>query len=426
MKKNISSARLNESYIDIDHQSGLKILLYPMKNYKSTFGLIATKYGSIDTTYMNSNGKTIKNCIGIAHFLEHKMFESENGDAFDLFAKTGADSNAYTSADKTAFYFSCSKNYCQSLEILLNFLTTPYFADTTVKKEQEIIKQEIQMFVDNSDWQGYANLLKCMYYNPDISADIAGTSSSIHKITSEMLYDTYNAFYNLKNMVLVIAGNLEVEEVMEIADRILVKSDEFKTQKQYPIEPDKVKKKYCEISLPVAVDMFNIGFKQKISLQGVSIKNQIIDELLVEIIVGDITQLYKELYDEGLINQTFDGDTFTAGNNCAIIYSGESRNPKEVYARLCDRIDELQKNGIEKDVFELCKTAAYGKYISMFSRAESIATAMAHTHFIGCGIYDALEIAANLNYNEVCERLRDSISSKNSVLSVVHATEEEK
>lgn len=424
MNNNITSLRLNESYFETYHKSGLKILIYPMKDCKSSFAMFSVKFGSLKTQYIGENGEIIKMPAGTAHFLEHKMFEGENGDAFDLFSKTGADSNAYTSADKTAFYFSCSDNFYKSLEILLEYVTKPYFTETSVKKEQKIIKQEIKMFMDNPDWVVYANMLKAMYHNENIGADIAGTLSSVMKITPEILYKAYNCFYDMSNCALAVSGNVDIDAVLETVDKIIDKITQKQPTAIFNNEPFEVRKKHIQTTMPVSLDIFNIGFKQKNIIGENTLKNQIIDELLCDVIAGDITNLYKELYYEGKVNQTFDTDNFSAENESSLMFCGESRNPMEVYEKLCDRINYLQKNGVEKDMFELSKLAAYGKHISTFSKAESIASAMIHTYFNGKNLYDALETAAQLNINDVNERLIKSVDIENSVLSVIKSVKE--
>ncbi|MEG2203785.1 MAG: pitrilysin family protein, partial [Oscillospiraceae bacterium] len=217
----ITSMRLGESYTKIDHPSGLTLMLCPMKGFSTAYALFAARVGSIDDAFSLGDGAYTEVPAGIAHFLEHKLFESEEGDAFDLYAKTGASANAYTSFDRTAYLFACTDHFAESLEILINLVTHPYFTEQTVQKEQGIIGQEIRMYEDDPEWRVYFNLLGALYHNHPIRVDIAGTVESISKISAETLYRCHQAFYNLNNMVLSVAGNFEIDTVLAACDRLL-------------------------------------------------------------------------------------------------------------------------------------------------------------------------------------------------------------
>ena len=209
--KEIKSDRVGDKYYEVEHSSGLKIFIYPKENNNSTYAVFGTKYGSVDVNFKTSDEKETNTVpAGIAHYLEHKLFESEDGDAFTRYAKTGASANAYTSFDKTCYLFSCTENVYESLEILLDFVQTPYFTEQTVQKEQGIIGQEIRMYDDDPQWRVMFNLLRAMYHNHPVRVDIAGTVESIAEITPELLYKCYHTFYNLNNMVLCVAGNVDL------------------------------------------------------------------------------------------------------------------------------------------------------------------------------------------------------------------------
>ncbi len=264
--RKVESALLREFYYEIDHPSGLKILVYPKEKYTSTYAMFGTHYGSIDTDFRLS-GETEFTSVpeGIAHFLEHKLFESEDLDAFERYAKTGASANAYTSFDKTCYLFSCTDNFTDSLEILLDFVTHPYFTEATVQKEQGIIGQEIQMCRDEAGWESLFLLLRAMYRNCPVRIDIAGTVESISHITADLLYKCYNTFYNLSNMVLCVAGNVTPEAVLEVADRILKPATPVNIERKFHEEPRAVKEEYAEETLAVASPIFSLGFKETIA-----------------------------------------------------------------------------------------------------------------------------------------------------------------
>ena len=213
----IKSDILNEKYYKINHPSGLTVYVLPKENYSSAYAVFGTKYGSIDTRFKRSDSdKWTEVPEGIAHFLEHKLFESEDLDAFERYAKTGASANAYTSFDKTCYLFQCSSNFKENLKILLDFVQNPYFTPQTVQKEQGIIGQEITMYYDVPGWMSTFNLLRCLYKNHPVRIDIAGTVDSIAQITDKLLYDCYNTFYNLHNMALVVVGNVTKDDVLSV------------------------------------------------------------------------------------------------------------------------------------------------------------------------------------------------------------------
>ncbi len=248
--KEMKSVELGEKYYEIDHKSGLKIFVMPKENYSSTYAVFGTRYGSIDTKFKRSDSDcwtTVPE--GIAHFLEHKLFESEDLDAFTRYAKTGASANAYTSFDKTCYLFQCSDNFEASLEILLDFVTHPYFTKETVEKEQGIIGQEITMYYDVAGWMSTFNLLKLLYHNHPVRIDIAGTVESIAQITDKLLYDCYNTFYNLHNMCLAVVGNVDPEQVLSVCDRMLETAQPLEIERSFEDEPREIVDSFCEYNL---------------------------------------------------------------------------------------------------------------------------------------------------------------------------------
>ena len=247
----VKSARLGEEMVRIKHRSGLNMLLCPMKGYSTAYATFTANVGSVDTGFKTQDDAEFVDVPeGIAHFLEHKMFENEEGDAFERYARTGASANAYTSFDKTAYLFACTGNFEQSLEILLDFVRRPYFTKESVQKEQGIIGQEIRMYDDDGDWRVQFNLLAALYHRHPVRIDIAGTVESISRIDHELLYRCYRTFYNLNNMVLCVAGNFDVDTVLKVADRVL-KPDEkpVEIERRTVDEPDGVCKPLVEQKL---------------------------------------------------------------------------------------------------------------------------------------------------------------------------------
>lgn len=420
MSEIIKSERLGEQYTKIVHKSGLTILLCPMQGFSSAYALFATKYGSVDTRFKTgSDADFIDVPEGVAHFLEHKLFESEDGDAFTLYAKTGASANAYTSFDRTAYLFSCSENFEQSIGILLGFVTNPYFTAETVQKEQGIIGQEIKMYEDSPEWRVFFNLLRAMYHNNPVRVDIAGTVESIAQIDAELLHRCYRTFYNINNMVLAVAGNFDPQVVLDAADRILKPADKQTIARGVCDEPEEVCESYVEQILPVAQPLFQIGFKGKAGTETENVRGQVMDEILLEIMAGEASPLYRRLYDEGLINQTFASEAMSSRDYALTMFSGESRDPQEVYEGIKEEILRVKSQGIGKEDFARAKKAVYGRYMGMYGRVDSVAGLMVATHFAGVSLYDLLDCVADLEHKELTARLGVSFNGYNSALSVV-------
>ncbi|MEE0265680.1 MAG: pitrilysin family protein, partial [Acutalibacteraceae bacterium] len=347
---NIKEIKCNitgNKYYKINHKSGLTIYAYPKEGFKSTYAIFGAKYGSINTTFKKDNGEQIVVPDGIAHYLEHKLFECEDGDAFVKYAKTGASANAYTSFDKTCYLFSCADNFEESLKILLEFVQEPYFTEETVQKEQGIIGQEIRMYDDDPNWRVMFNLLGAMYHTHPVKIDIAGTVESIAEITPQKLYDCYNGFYNLHNMALVVVGGCATTDmVIEMADKYLKDSPEKDVTSTFPAEADSVVTDYVEQRFPVSVPMFHLGFKESVDKERLSSKEMAESAILLFAVASGSSDLYQTLEDKGLINNSFDYEHFEGPYYSSVFFGGESTNPQEAARIIREYIDNLRKTGI--------------------------------------------------------------------------------
>lgn len=419
-KEIIKSSVLNEEYISIKHKSGLTILMHPMEGFNSAHVLFGTNYGSIDTAFKTGEDKDFAEVPeGIAHFLEHKLFENEDGDAFTKYAKTGASANAYTSFENTVYLFSCSENFKQSLEILLSFVTEPYFTPETVKKEQGIIGQEIRMYEDSPGWRVYFNLLQALYHNNPVKIDIAGTVDSISKIDSDLLYRCYNTFYNLNNMVLSVAGSFSPDEVLEVADAVLKPAKDIKLERKTAEEPESIVKSKTVQYLPVALPIFHIGFKCKPVPEKERLLSQIKGEIALNIIAGDSTELYKKLYNEGLINAEFGTDVMAGRGYQVLMFAGESNAPEKVNEEIMAEINKVLKNGIDEELFSRYKKSVYGQCIKLFSKPNLVATSMMNAHFSGISNFEILQYASKITKDDIYNTIKESLTEDKSALSIV-------
>ena len=415
----ITNSRIREEYLRIKHKSGATILLYPMKGYSTAYALFGTKYGSVDTTFKTNADKDFVTVPeGIAHYLEHKLFENDECDAFELYAKTGANANAYTSFDKTAYLFSCSQKFEENLEILLSFVQEPYFTDETVAKEQGIIGQEIRMYEDDPGWRVFFNCLQAMYSKNPVRIDIAGTIDSIAQINKDLLYRCYNTFYNLNNMVISIAGNFDVDKTLEICDRLLKPSEDLGLKVIVPDEPLQVCTKRTTQKLSCAIPLFNIGFKFPAYEGKERYRNFIVYNILMEMCLGKTSDFYNTQYENGLINETFNVGVFCGRGYFSVIADGESRNPDKVMQEVKDELCRIKHDGLNKDEFVTIRNKTYGELVAGFNNVESVANNMLDYEINGIGIYDGIEIVAGVTFDDIKQAL-DEMDIENSVISII-------
>ncbi len=417
--KTVESKLVKDKYYVLDHPSGLTIYVYPKEGYKSTYAIFGTKYGSVNTRFRIDDGEEITVPDGIAHYLEHKLFESEDGDAFARYAKTGASANAYTSFEKTCYLFSCTEKFEESFEILLDFVQSPYFTAETVAKEQGIIGQEIKMYDDSPSWRVMFNTLLGMYHKHPVRIDIAGTVESIAEITAEKLYECYNSFYNLNNMVLCVAGNTTVEQVLSVADRMLKPCEKHKIENFFEDEPYEVAQEYIEQKFPVTIPLFNLGFKENIGDKAATSKQLAYTDILLYILASQSSPLYNRLLDEELINDSFSFEYMEGPHYAAVLFGGESRNPKKAAEVIKEAIRDFKKNGIDREEFEIAKRSVYGSTISGFNSNENIANVLVDMHFNERELFEYVDAVANATAEDVENRLTEILDPDNCTLSVV-------
>ena len=418
--KEIRSNILGERYYEIDHKSGLKIFVMPKESYSSAYAIFGTKYGSIDTRFKRSDSDSFTEVPeGIAHFLEHKLFESEELGAFERYAKTGASANAYTSFDRTCYLFQCSDNFKASLEILLDFVQNPYFTAETVAKEQGIIAQEIRMYLDSPGWMSMFNLLRCFYQKHPVRIDIAGTVESIAQITDKLLYDCYNTFYNLHNMALAVVGNVTVDDVLEVCDKYLKDAPPLSIERSFESEPREVACDYMEHNLPISVPVFSFGYKEACVKPLPTHKESIITDILIEIIAGKMSPLYSRLVEQGLVDDSFSGSYFIGNGFEAVIFDGESRQPEAVAEAIKAEVARLRAEGIDEELFETVRRSLYGQEIMSFNDTDMIANVLIACEFSGYSMFDSLDIYREITLQDVQSRLASMMDEKYSALSVV-------
>lgn len=421
MEKNIiTSPRTGDKCVHVKHSSGLDIYICEMPGFSSVEALFGTKYGSVNTMFRQKGDKDYTVVPeGIAHFLEHKLFENEDCDVFELYAKTGASGNAFTSFDKTCYLFSCSKNYQESLRILLDFVQKPYFTQETVDKEQGIIGQEIQMTNDNPEWRVFFNMLRCMYHNHPVKIDIAGTKESIAQIDADLLYKCYYTFYNLNNMVLSIAGNIDADEVLAICDECLKTCDDKGLETVFPEEPDTIVEPEIYETQPVGTPIFHIGYKCS-DCQG---RERLVKSMAAAtastLLTDPSSEMYQKLLKEEVINSTFGAEVFNGDGYFTVIFSGESNEPQKVREALVNEVSRLLSEGINDDDFQRIKKSAYGMLVRELNNVEAVANMLINSHMDGCGPYDSLSVLSEQTKQDVENFMRSELLPDKLVLSVI-------
>lgn len=421
---------LNEKYFFFKHKSGLDVYVIP-KKMTTSYAIFATQYGAIDNKFKQSTDKEFTTVPdGIAHFLEHKLFECEGGiDAFELFAKTGASANAYTSNTMTAYIFSCAENFYDSLEILLDFVTHPYFTEQTVQKEQGIIGQEIRMYDDNPGARLHKGLMKALYEKNKIRIDVAGTTESIAEINADVLYKCYNTFYNLNNMALCVCGDINVNDVEKVCDKILKESDKFDVVRdpEDENEPNTVYQKRVSCELDVNKPIFAIGIKDtNISKDPKErTKKAYAMEILNEILFSQSSKFYNDLYNENLISQDFSSGAEHTKFCSFNAISAESQDPETVYNRFVEYIEEMKKSGINHEEFELSKRTVYASHIKSFDSVENIGDNFIYNLFDGADLLDAADIINSISFEYVEDLLRQMYKEEMYAMSIVNPISEE-
>ncbi len=401
------------------HKSGARIFVMPKPGFRKCMAMFATGYGSIDTTY-KKDGEVLPIPDGTAHFLEHKLFEEENGNVFDRFSMLGANANAFTSFATTAYYFTSTDHFFENLETLISFVQNPYFTDESIAKEQGIIGQEIKMYDDDPGWQVHFRGVEALYHNHPVKIDIAGTVESIAQINERTLYDIYNMYYHPSNMVLFIAGDVVPEQVFIKAEETLKDVGPLpeKIERVLPPEPKSVVKSKTEMKLDVAVPMFQISFKDNdTNVTGKDfLKKEILTDMLLELMFGKSALIYRELYNSGLINNSFSADYSGHRDYAFATVGAESKQPYEAYDKL---MSLLESSEITVADFERVKKCVWGDYIDLFDSTESVVYSFALHQLIEVDMFDFKEVYDAITFEDLCNRRQVLLRKENSCLSVI-------
>ena len=418
--------RIGEEVIWVTLDNGLPVCIVPKKGFSRKYALFATRYGGMDMRF-RLNGQWLDTPAGIAHYLEHKMFDTEDGNALQELAMNGAEPNAFTSNAITCYYFDSTEKFYENLEILLSFVSVPYFTDESVEKEQGIIGQEIGMIEDNPEWQVYKQLMQSLYHTSPARTPVAGSVESIREITAQTLYGCHRAFYTPANMCLVVVGDVEPQQVLDIARRVLPKDSGELIERDYGAEePTEAARAYAEERMEVSMPSFLVGFKCPPQHGGEEQHRfAAIGELACDVLMGESSPLYARLYSQGLINGSF-GAAFDILPGAAYAYAGgDSKDPKAVAEAILAEAQRLVREGVDEDYYKRIVNANFGAALRELNSFESIAVSMAEGRFQGYDPYRFPEIYDSITAADVLAFLRENVTRSHMALSVIAPKEEE-
>lgn len=419
----IENKAIGETYYSFTSR-GLRVLVAP-KKLSSAYAVLGVDFGSADIFY-EEGGKRRTLPLGIAHFLEHKMFEREDGsDAFEQFSLNGANANAYTGASKTCYMFACTDNFESNLSLLLETVTVPHFTDESVDKERLIINKEIQMYKDDPYWQLHFSLLNALYYGEGIKADPAGTEETVAAITANDLYNLHRLFYTAENMLLCICGDVDVDTVRRVVESVQFGTNRKTAKLLKEAEPHGVCTRRVNGKAELAVPLFAIGIKcDELPFGDERIQACAENEIILQLVFGKSGDFYNRCYESGLIGDRFAADYCGERGVTYIMLSGSSSNPDAVYNAVLDEIAERKKTFCTAEEFDRAKKVCYASALDSFGWTESTASALLSFAFDGGDALGYTEKLRNADIDKTAKRFAETYDADRMAFSVIYNKEE--
>ena len=404
--------------------NGLNVFVFPKPEYQKGYAFFATNYGGMDMRF-KLDGVWHETPAGVAHYLEHKTFDTEDGNALQDLAANGASPNAFTSNAITGYYFESTEKFEENLKILLSFVSIPWYTQESVDKEQGIIGQEIRMIEDNPDWRVFTNLLGALYQNHPIRVSVAGTVESISHITAETLKACHKAFYDPANMVLCVAGNVDPEHICELAREILPREAGPIAEKDYgePEQPQAATalvEEFMEVSTPI----FQLGYKGDAPVMGQAAQRQeLVADLAMEALLGDSSPLYARLYREGLLNKNFSYG-YEGYPGCSLLVAGgESEDPEAVRLAVAGEAARIGREGIDSTLWARIKKGSYGNQVRSLNSFENLCIGQAQSFFAGSNYLDFADLYASITREEAEDLIARWVIEERTALSVIRPKE---
>jgi predicted Zn-dependent peptidase len=414
---------IREEVYEIGVKNGIPVFFMPRRGFHKKYAEVAVNYGSIDKSF-KVEGES-KNWVlpdGVAHFLEHLLFERPNGNAFDDFYSLGVKINASTTFTGTSFYFTSTENFFEGLELLINMILNPYFTSENIEKERNIIVQEIRMLEDDPEWQLFFNLLSCMYQRHPVRNKIPGDIESVQAIDRSLLLKCHNSFYVPSNLVLFVSGDYEEEEVDNELKRILMGlklTEKANVERIYPEEPAGVNKHEIKEKLPVEGQMFALGYKEVIDENRNLLERMLSTELMIDLLTGKSSALYAKMYDEGLIDLTYKAG-YTGGTGFGYaVFSGRSKDYKKAVEYIQKEISARIEEPWKEEIFLRAKRKKWGQWVRNFNSLEGVGHSFTEMYLKGISIFEYMDILDSINYEDILKRLEEFLDPDFSSISVI-------
>lgn len=414
---------LDETLIKKEYDNGFSVYILPKKNYTKKHVYIATEYGALYNEFLE-DGKVIKLPLGMAHFLEHKIFEAKNESIFDTFEKLGASVNAYTNFFSTCYTFSTVHNFDEALVQLIDLIQKLEISEESVEKEKPIICRELMMYEDQPQWQAFKNMLKGLYHDHPVKHDVGGTVDSVNSITKEQLEKAYESFYTPDRMIMFVIGDFETEDVFKTIEKGL--SDEFMTRPKAPKVilpeiPKEVVRPYFEEKRDVKMPIFYLGIKDRVFHDEPKerLVKGIASKILADLLFGRGSDFYETHYNSRAINSTFACD-FAYGRTFGYTaMSAETKNPELLKDLIQKEIMDRKESGLSKEGFLRIKKKMIGRHLSSFNSTQYIASTFMSYYMKGIELFDYLETLENITFETVVERFEEHYDLNYSTVSIV-------
>ena len=413
----IEYPRLGEVLYRDRLDNGLRICVIPKPGFARKYAFFAVDYGSIDTL----DGRDLRTPDGVAHYLEHKTFDTERGNALQMFAERGASPNAFTSYSMTAYYFDCTEGFEDNLRLLLEFVSTPYYTEQSVEKERGIIEQEIRIYEDSAESRVYENLFACLYAHHPVRVPIAGTVDSIRAITADTLNECHRAFYTLPNMMLCVVGDVDPDAVRSIAEALPTGAESASARSYGPPETLTPASPRCETAMEIAMPTFAVGFKGSPAPAGAeTMRREFVGELAAEVLMGEASELYQRLYEQGLIDSGFSSGYEGLPGAAMLTAGGDSRDPDAVCAAILEEAERIVREGVDEALFYRLKKSGLGRRLRDLDSFESVCYRQCAYAFEQCDYYAFPEVYEAIGPEDVLEFLRVTVRPGQMAVSIIH------
>lgn len=400
--------------------NGLRIRVIPKPGFTRKYAFYAINYGAIDTEYFE-NGIKHSTPNGVAHYLEHKTFDTEKGNALQIFSQHGANPNAFTSYSMTAYYFDCTENFDTNLRLLLNLVSVPFYTQRSVEKERGIIEQEIRMYEDSPESIVFENLCASLYSYHPIKVPIAGSVESIQSISAKTLSECHQTFYTPSNMMLCVVGDVMPEQIFSTAYELVPSVKQNHIQRSYGMtEPCVPIQKRKEVQMEIAMPNFLAGFKCRPANYGTErMRREIIADLASEVLIGESSELYQQLYEDGFIDSSFSCGYESVPEAAMLVFGGDCREPEKVCEKVLQQAQYLLHYGIDEKLFSRLKKSAFGRRLRDLDSFESTCYRQCAYYFEGCDYFNFPTVYNSVNIEDIASFLAESVVPEQMAISLI-------